>query len=130
MLKATSTFNSFSVNDLAKAKQFYENTLGLIADDDNGMGLNLKVPSGNAVFIYEKQDHQPATFTILNFIVDNIDEAVDVLAKAGVQFEHYEGEIKTDAKGIMRGLSVNMGPDIAWFKDPAGNFLSVLQNGK
>lgn len=128
MLKATSTFNSFSVNDLSKAKQFYENTLGLKADDDKGMGLNLQVPGGNAVFIYEKKDHQPATFTILNFIVDNIDEAVDELAKAGVQFEHYDGEVKTDAKGIMRGLSVNMGPDIAWFKDPAGNFLSVLQN--
>ncbi|HSW47559.1 MAG TPA: hypothetical protein VLG67_00615, partial [Candidatus Saccharimonadales bacterium] len=84
---------------------------------------------GHKIFIYEKGDHQPATYTILNFVVTDIDKAVDELTEKGVNFEHYDSkEMKTDEKGIARGLSVNMGPDIAWFKDPAGNFLSVLQD--
>jgi hypothetical protein len=80
------------------------------------------------VFAYPKKDHQPATFTILNLVVDNIDEAVDDLTTRGVRFEHYDSGPKTDAKGILRGKAQNLGPDIAWFKDPAGNFLSVLAN--
>jgi hypothetical protein len=94
--------------------------------DDEGAGLKLNLPGGAAVFIYPKDDHQPATFTILNFEVDNIDDAVDQLKARGVQFERYAG-IPSDEKGIARGLSQNRGPDIAWFKDPAGNVLSVLK---
>ena len=127
MFKAKAAFSGFSVDGLAKAKEFYTQTLGLKVDDQ-GMGLRLHLPDGGTVFVYPKEDHQPATFTILNFEVDNIDEAVDELTNRGVQFEHYEGDLKTDEKGILRGLSQNMGPDIAWFKDPAGNILSVIQD--
>jgi catechol 2,3-dioxygenase-like lactoylglutathione lyase family enzyme len=127
MFKAKAAFSGFSVDNLAKAKEFYTQTLGLKVDDP-GMGLRLHLPGGGTVFVYPKDDHQPATFTILNFEVDDIDQAVDELINRGVQFEHYEGNLKTDEKGVARGLSQNMGPDIAWFKDPAGNILSVLQD--
>jgi catechol 2,3-dioxygenase-like lactoylglutathione lyase family enzyme len=127
MFRSTAAFSSFSVDSLTKAKEFYTHTLGLTVDDQ-GMGLRLHLPDGGVVFVYPKDDHQPATFTILNFQVDDIDEAVDDLTTRGVQFEHYEGDLKTDEKGVARGLSRNMGPDIAWFKDPAGNILSVLQD--
>jgi catechol 2,3-dioxygenase-like lactoylglutathione lyase family enzyme len=127
MFKAKAAFSGFSVDDLAKAKEFYTHTLGLKVDAQ-GIGLGLHLPDGGTVFVYPKEDHQPATFTILNFEVDNIDAAVDELTNRGVQFEHYEGDLKTDEKGVARGLSQNMGPDIAWFKDPAGNILSVLQD--
>ncbi|HEX9923078.1 MAG TPA: VOC family protein [Anaerolineae bacterium] len=128
MFEAKAAFSGFSVDDLVKAKEFYANTLGLKVDDE-GVGLRLHLPGGYSVFSYPKDDHQPATFTILNFVVDNIDEAVDELTSRGVQFEHYDlgGGAETDEKGILRGLSHNMGPDIAWFKDPAGNVLAVLQ---
>ena len=125
MFKAKSAYSGFSVDDLAKAKEFYTETLGLKVDEEKE-GLGLHLPGGGTVFVYPKDDHQPATFTILNFVVDNIDEAVAELTSQGVQFEHYEG-IPTDEKGILRGLSRNMGPDIAWFKDPAGNVLAVLK---
>jgi catechol 2,3-dioxygenase-like lactoylglutathione lyase family enzyme len=128
MLKAQAVFSGFSVNDLDKAKQFYTQVLGLAVGDET-MGLQLKLPSGGTLFIYVKGDHQPATFTVLNFVVDNIDEAVDDLTNRGISFEHYDNMPgKQDEKGILRGLSINMGPDIAWFKDPAGNILSVLQD--
>ena len=91
------------------------------------MGLEVSLPSGGSVFVYLKADHQPATFTILNFVVEDIDAAVDELKGKGVEFEIYE-EMQQDEKGIARGKSQNRGPDIAWFKDPAGNILSVLQN--
>lgn len=126
MFRAKAAFSGFSVNDLARAKEFYAETLGLNVDDE-GVGVSLHLPGGGTVFAYPKNDHQPATFTILNFVVDNIDEAVDELANRGVQFEHYEDGLKTDEKGILRGISQDMGPDIAWFKDPAGNILSVLE---
>lgn len=126
MFQPKNVFSGFSVDDLAKAKQFYSQTIGLQVDS-GGAGLELHLPGGSIVIIYPKGNHQPATFTILNFAVDNIDEAVDELTKRGVQFEHYEGELQTDKKGIARGISQNRGPDIAWFKDPAGNILSVLQ---
>ncbi|HXI91450.1 MAG TPA: VOC family protein [Blastocatellia bacterium] len=129
MFKAKAAFSGFSVDELEKAKEFYTKILGLKVDSGN-MGLRLHLPGGGTVFIYPKGDHQPATFTILNFSVDNIDEAVDELSNRGVQFEHYEDGPKTDEKGIMRGRAKNMGPDIAWFKDPAGNILSVLEDGK
>ena len=121
MFQAKGAFSGFSVNDLQKARDFYANTLGLRIEDEPA-GLSLQMPgSGRAVFVYPKPDHQPATFTILNFEVDDIDQAVDELGNRGVHFERYEG-LPADAKGIMRGN----GPNIAWFKDPAGNILSVI----
>jgi catechol 2,3-dioxygenase-like lactoylglutathione lyase family enzyme len=124
---AKAAFSGFSVDDLGRAKDFYSGTLGLAVVAD-GVGVRLKLPGGGSVFAYEKPNHEPATFTILNFAVDSIDQAVDELTSRGVEFEHYEGDPKTDEKGILRGRSQNRGPDIAWFKDPAGNVLSVIQN--
>ncbi len=124
MFKTKAAFSGFSVDDLEKAKAFYTGTLGLQVDDE-GMGLWLHLPGGGRVFAYPKENHQPATFTILNFAVDDIDEAVDELAKRGVRFERYEG-FEADEKGIVRGE----GPSIAWFKDPAGNVLSVLEEAE
>lgn len=125
-MKYAKAFSGFSVNDLQKAKEFYTGSLGVEATE-NEMGiLNLKLAGGNSVIIYPKANHQPATFTVLNFAVEDLDQAVDELTAAGVKFEHYDfGEMKTDEKGIMR--SNGHGPDIAWFKDPAGNILSVLK---
>ncbi len=125
MFKDTKAFSGFSVNDLQKAKQFYSEVLGLEVTD-NPMGLiELHIEGGNNIIIYPKPDHTPATFTILNFPVNNIDKAVDELIQKGVSFEKYEGRIKTDEKGICRSPE---GPNIAWFKDPAGNILSVLES--
>ena len=128
MLKDSHTFSGFSVDDSKAAVEFYSEKLGLeIAD--NGMGLELKLRDGNPVFIYEKPDHVPATFTILNFVVDDIDATVDELTAKGVVFERYDNmPAQQDEKGILRGKAANQGPDIAWFKDPAGNILSVLSN--
>lgn len=125
MLKTKQAFSGFSVDNLAKAREFYAGTLGLTVEDA-GPGLGLQLPGGGTVFVYPKDDHQPATFTILNFEVEDIDEAVDELMNRGVQFERYEG-LPVDEKGILRGISQNRGPDIAWFKDPAGNILAVLK---
>ena len=125
MFKPKGAFSGFSVDDLAKAKQFYTKTLGLEVEDGVG-GMRIHLPGGNFVWAYPKNDHQPATFTMLNFEVDDIDEAVDELAKRGVRFERYEGSPQ-DEKAIMRGKEQHMGPNIAWFKDPAGNILSVLE---
>jgi catechol 2,3-dioxygenase-like lactoylglutathione lyase family enzyme len=125
MLKPQAAFSGFSVDDLEKAKEYYVKTLGLELADES-MGLQLKLPGGGQVFIYDKKDHQPATYTVLNFVVGDIDDAVEELTKKNVKFEHYEG-MTQDEKGIARGLAANMGPDIAWFRDPAGNILSVLQ---
>lgn len=123
MFKNTKAFSSFSVNDLKKAKHFYAETLGLeVSEQKEGLRLNA---GGNAVFVYAKPNHEPATFTILNFEVPNVEKAVDELTKRGVRFEIYDqGELKTDEKGISRDSG---GPTIAWFKDPAGNFLSVVK---
>jgi catechol 2,3-dioxygenase-like lactoylglutathione lyase family enzyme len=129
MFKAKSAFSGFSVDDLAKAKGFYTETLGLTVVDE-GVGVRLHLPGGGTVFAYPKDGHEPATFTILNFEIENIDEAVDELTNRGVQFEHYDDGLKTDEKGILRGREQNMGPDIAWFKDPAGNILSVIDTGQ
>ena len=124
MLKHSKAFSGFSVDDLQKAKKFYSEILGLEVKD-NPMGLiELHIEGSNRIIIYPKPNHEPATFTILNFPVDNIDEAVDELISKGVKFEQYDGEIKTDAKGISRNPQ---GPKIAWFKDPAGNILSVIE---
>jgi catechol 2,3-dioxygenase-like lactoylglutathione lyase family enzyme len=116
-------FSGYSVDDIPKAKEFYGETLGLEVSEIPEAGLlQVGIANGGRVLIYPKDDHKPATFTVLNFPVDDVEEAVDELTKRGVHFEHYEGEIKTDAKGIAR----NGGPTLAWFKDPAGNILSVL----
>ena len=128
MLKPKAAFSGFSVDDLGRAKEFYTGTLGIEVEVEEGRGMRLHLPGGGTVFVYPKADHQPATFTILNFVVDNIDAAVDDLTRRGVRFEHYQDGPKTDQKGILRGRATNLGPDIAWFKDPAGNFLSVIQN--
>ena len=123
MLKDKPAFSGFSTNDIEAAKRFYGETLGVDVSDDHGM-LNLKLAGGQRVLIYPKDDHVPATFTVLNFEVSDIDAAVDDLAAKGVAFEHYEGSGQ-DAKGIARQYP----PPIAWFKDPAGNVLSVIQTG-
>ena len=127
MLQDSPAISGFSVNNLSMAREFYETTLGLRVEEQPApmSMLNLHLATGGVVLVYPKDDHTPATFTVLNFPVDNIDEAVDQLAAKGVVFEQYEG--MTDNKGIARGLSRNQGPDIAWFKDPAGNILSILQ---
>lgn len=122
MFKDTKAFSGFSVDDIQKAKEFYGETLGLEVSETHGL-LNLHLAGGTKVLIYPKPNHVPAAFTILNFPVDNIEEAVDRLTKSGVRFERYEGNLQTDEKGVFRGG----GPLIAWFKDPAGNILSVLE---
>jgi catechol 2,3-dioxygenase-like lactoylglutathione lyase family enzyme len=122
MLKASDAFSAFSTDDIGKAREFYGQTLGLEVSERHGM-LNLHLGGGANVLIYPKANHSPATFTVLNFPVDDVDRTVDELGKRGVRFEVYnEPSFKTDAKGIARGE----GPTIAWFKDPAGNILSVL----
>ncbi len=125
MFKDSYAFSGFSVNDFAAAKEFYSGKLGLEVKEDE-MGLHLQVKGSNPVFVYQKDNHEPASFTILNFPVDDIDKAVGELKAAGIELEHYEG--MTDDQGIARGLSAHRGPDIAWFKDPAGNILAVLQD--
>jgi catechol 2,3-dioxygenase-like lactoylglutathione lyase family enzyme len=122
MLRNTKPFSSFSVNDLERAKEFYGGTLELeVKSQPEGLELLF---SGNPIFIYPKENHVPATFTVLNFPVKNIEAAVNELSRKGVRFEKYkEGELKTDDKGIFRGN----GPTIAWFRDPAGNYLSVIE---
>jgi catechol 2,3-dioxygenase-like lactoylglutathione lyase family enzyme len=121
MFEHTKAFSGFSADDIPKAKQFYGETLGLRVSEEYGM-LTLHLAGDRDTLIYPKEDHTPATFTILNFPVDDIDKAVDELAARGVRFERYEGA-EQDEKGIHRGG----GPLIAWFKDPAGNILSVIQ---
>jgi catechol 2,3-dioxygenase-like lactoylglutathione lyase family enzyme len=124
MFKDSKAFSGFSSNDIPRAKQFYAETLGLDVSEEMG-GLGLHLAGGGEVFIYPKENHEPATFTVLNFPVADVDDAVDRLTAAGVTFERYEG-FEQDEKGIARG-SEGQGPTIAWFKDPAGNILSVLQ---
>ena len=119
MFEHTKAFSGFSVDDIPRAKEFYGETLGLRVTEENGM-LTLHIAGDRPTLVYPKPDHTPATFTILNFPVDDIDAVVDDLVARGIQFERYE---TVDAKGIMR----DVGPPIAWFKDPAGNILSVLQ---
>jgi catechol 2,3-dioxygenase-like lactoylglutathione lyase family enzyme len=125
MFKDTRAFSGFSVDDVQKAKDFYGQTLGLDVSEVNGL-LELRIAGGRNILIYPKANHTPATFTILNFPVDNIEQVMDDLTSRGVRFEIYrEGDLKTDEKGL--SLS-GVGPKIAWFKDPAGNILSVLED--
>jgi predicted enzyme related to lactoylglutathione lyase len=128
MFKDSKAFSGFSTNDIKAAKAFYSETLGLNVTEQYGM-LSVNLATGGKIMIYPKENHEPATFTVLNFPVEDIDVAVDALAAQGVTFERYK-EMQQDDKGIARGLSQNRGPDIAWFTDPAGNILSVLQDTK
>ena len=121
MFEQTRAYSGFSVNDVQKAKQFYGETLGLRVSEQNGM-LTLHIAGDRDTLVYPKDDHTPATFTILNFPVDDVDRTVEELTERGVRFERYEGSDQ-DEKGVFRGG----GPLIAWFKDPAGNILSVIQ---
>jgi catechol 2,3-dioxygenase-like lactoylglutathione lyase family enzyme len=121
MLGDSHAFSGFSTNDIPKTKDFYAGTLGLQVTEENGM-LTLHLGGGGTVIVYPKPNHEPASFTVLNFPVEDIDQAVDKLGAAGVQFERYEGT-NQDQRGIHR----EFGPAIAWFKDPAGNILAVLQ---
>jgi catechol 2,3-dioxygenase-like lactoylglutathione lyase family enzyme len=123
MLGQSHAFSGFSADDLAKARQFYAGTLGLEVSESHGL-LTLHLAGGSRVLMYPKPNHAPATFTVLNFPVDDVDRTVATLNRRGVRIETYnEADIATDARGIYRGN----GPTIAWFKDPAGNILSVLQ---
>lgn len=121
-LAASPTFSSFSVDDLDAAEAFYGQTLGLPVDVDNGL-LSIHLPGGHDVMVYPKDDHAPATFTVVNFPVGDLDQTVDQLASRGITFERY-GQFDHDERGIVRS---DHGPPIAWFTDPAGNILSVLQ---
>lgn len=128
MLAAINSFSGFSVSDINKARNFYVDTLDFELKDDS-MGLLLKLPGDGEVFIYQKEDHQPATFTVLNFVVDDIDDTVDHLKTHGINFEVYDNlPASQDDKGILRGKEAGQGPNIAWFKDPDGNILSVVEN--
>jgi catechol 2,3-dioxygenase-like lactoylglutathione lyase family enzyme len=131
MIEADKAFGSFSVDDIEKARQFYAGTLGLnVKKGEMGL-LELHVGKGTPIMIYPKgAGHTPASFTVLNFPVKDIDGMVDTLTAAGVRFEQYQTEvIRTDAKGIFRG-SPGKGPSIAWFKDPAGNILSIIEEDR
>jgi catechol 2,3-dioxygenase-like lactoylglutathione lyase family enzyme len=127
MLGGSNGFTSFSVDDVPKAKEFYGQTLGVEVSEDSG-ALWIQFPTGARVFAYPKDNHIPATYTVLNFPVDDIVRAVDDLSERGVRFEYVnDPQIGTDGKGIFWGLDKGQGPNIAWFKDPAGNIVSVLQ---
>ena len=122
MFRDTRAFSGFAVPDTDAAKDFYGGTLGLEVTEENGL-LTLHVAGDRPILVYPKPDHEPANYTILNFPVEDIDRAVDDLAAAGVEFESYTGDLETDEKGVFR----KAGPPIAWFRDPAGNILAVLE---
>ena len=126
MFSTNKAFTGFSVNDIQRAKAFYHDILGIEVSDGPMGILELHIGNGNRVVVYPKSNHSPATYTVLNFPTDNIDQTVDELKQKGIRFLEYAGEIATDEKGIFRGK----GPKIAWFEDPAGNILSVLETGE
>jgi catechol 2,3-dioxygenase-like lactoylglutathione lyase family enzyme len=121
VLKDSKAFSGFAVDDIEKARAFYAGTLGIETTEEHGM-LTLHLAGDRPTLVYPKADHEPAGYTILNFPVDDIDAAVDALSERGVEFLRYEG-FGQDERGVMRG----QGPPIAWFADPAGNVLSVLE---
>ncbi len=125
MFKPIQSYSGFSVNDLAAAKQFYAEVLGLQVTEE-GPGIRIQHVGGGSVLAYVKDDHEPASYTVLDFVVTDINEAVTALSLAGVQFERYEG-MPQDELEVVRGLARGEGPDIAWFKDPFGNILAVMQ---
>jgi catechol 2,3-dioxygenase-like lactoylglutathione lyase family enzyme len=125
MLEKKKIFGSFSVSDLQKARQFYSQTLGLEVEDHEGMGyFDLHTSGDNHIMVYSRPNHVPAAFTVLNIPCDNITTTVDDLTHKGIKFEHYQGDLKTDERGIHRWEN---GPVMAWFKDPDGNIVSVGQ---
>lgn len=127
-MKYVVAFGGFSVKDTAKTLEFYTQTLGLQAQEDP-MGIELTLPDNGHTFVYQKDNHQPASYTVLNLVVEDIDAAVDELVNKGVIFERYDDMPgKQDDRGVMRGKAANMGPDIVWFKDPSGNILALLEN--
>jgi catechol 2,3-dioxygenase-like lactoylglutathione lyase family enzyme len=126
MFSPISTFSGFSVRDLGEAKEFYGDKLGLSLTNSIG-GIKISLPRGGEAWFYAKEDHQPSSYTILNFVVSSIDEAIDDLKGKGIKIEFYPGSPQ-NKKGIMPGKAMDMGPDIAWFKDPSGNILSVLEH--
>lgn len=126
MLKQSKAFSSFSVDDIQKARQFYGEALGLDVTEQNGMLMLQAAGGGPPILVYPKENHEPATFTVLNFQVEDVESAVDGLTERGIRFERYAGSaVETDEKGVFRGG----GPLIAWFTDPAGNVLSVIEQG-
>jgi catechol 2,3-dioxygenase-like lactoylglutathione lyase family enzyme len=129
MLGNTRTYSSFAVDDVEEARAFYADTLGIETTVREEMGglMTLHLADGRDTLVYPKPDYAPATYTVLNFVVDDVEETVDGLIAKGVSFERYEG-FDQDEKGISRGMGMG-GPDIAWFKDPAGNVLAVLDQG-
>ncbi|MGH2984228.1 MAG: VOC family protein [Solirubrobacterales bacterium] len=130
MLENSKAYSGFAVEDLKEAQRFYGETLGVkteVIDEENGL-MTLHLAGDRPTLVYQQKGTTPASYTILNFPVDDIDKAVDELAGRGVSFERYEGfPFEQDEKGIARGLATGQGPDVAWFKDPAGNVFSVLQ---
>ncbi len=126
MFRDSPAFCGFSTNDIAKAREFYGTTLGLDVEEGTGI-LTLHLGGGGTAIIYAKETHQPATYTVLNFPVDDIDRAVDRLSAAGISLERYDG-FGQDERGIARPARPEDGPPIAWFKDPAGNILSILES--
>ena len=124
MLSDSPAYSGFSTNDIEASRRFYAETLGLRVTEENGM-LTVHLGGGKTVLIYPKEDHQPATYTTLNFPVRSIDAAVDELTAKGVEFERYGPDLGQDERGVMR----QWGPPIAWFRDPAGNILSVIEAG-
>jgi len=126
MLQNSRMFSGFSVDDIAAAQNFYGNVLGLQVSVANGM-LELRTPGDRNTLIYAKPNHAPAQYTVLNFPVSDIDATIAALAAKGVTMVRYDG-MPQDEKGVMRGRAADAGPDIAWFTDPAGNVLSILQD--
>ena len=120
------SFSTYSIDDVGAAKDFYQGTLGVSVTDEKEGGLGLSLGQ-QKIYLYPKEDHEPATFTVLNFAVSDIDAAVEELRSRGVEFESYGGEIETDDDGIFRGGASGDGPNIAWFKDPSGNILSLIE---
>lgn len=126
LFRLDESFCTFSVNDVDAAKTFYTEKLGIEATDQKEGGISLKLGK-QSIYLYPKNDHAPATFTVLNIVVTDIEAAVDELTSRGIEFESYSGEMETDDKGIFRGGDKGIGPNIAWFKDPAGNILSLIE---
>ena len=126
IFKLDESFGTYSVDDVGAAKDFYSETLGIEVTEEKEGGISLDL-GGRSVYLYPKEDHEPATFTVLNLAVDDIDKAVTELSSLGIEFESYGGDITTDENGIFRGADEGKGPNLAWFKDPAGNIISVIE---
>ena len=126
VFKLDESFSTYSIDDVGAAAKFYKDKLGINVTDEKEGGIGLKLGS-QSVYLYPKEDHKPASFTVLNIAVTDIDTAVEELKSRGIEFESYGGDIETDEKGIFRGGDKGSGPNIAWFKDPAGNILSLFE---